>query len=134
LSAISGVPLAQGIAATGAVNQYGEIQAIGGVNEKIEGFFAVCQDQGLTGEQGVIIPKANRAHLMLQKEVVDAVRQGKFHIWAVDTVDEAMEILTGLPAGTLQEDGTYPEGTLHHKVMEGLRRYAERAKAFSQGE
>ncbi|MBT9260312.1 MAG: AAA family ATPase [Clostridiales bacterium] len=134
LSAISGVPLAQGIAATGAVNQYGEIQAIGGVNEKIEGFFAVCQDQGLTGEQGVIIPKANRAHLMLQKEVVDAVRQGKFHIWAVDTVDEAMEILTGLPAGTLQEDGTYPEGTLHHKVMEGLRSYAERAKAFSQGE
>ena len=110
LSALSGLPIEQGIAVTGSVNQYGNVQAIGGVNEKIEGFFAVCKVQGLTGEQGVIIPTANVQHLMLDEEVIQAVAEGKFHIWAVDSVDQGIEILTGVPAGERQPDGTYPGG------------------------
>ncbi|MCM8746864.1 AAA family ATPase [Thermomicrobium sp. CFH 73360] len=134
LSALSGLPIKQGIAVTGSVNQYGEIQAIGGVNEKIEGFFAVCKEQGLTGEQGVIIPAANVQHLMLDEEVIQAVAEGRFHIWAVETVDQGIEILTGVPAGERQPDGTYPEGTVHRRVMDRLRDYAERMRDFGRRE
>ncbi len=130
LSALSGLELKQGIAVTGSVNQHGEIQAVGGVNEKIEGFYAVCKVKGLTGEQGVIIPAANVQHLMLKDEVVEAVRQGRFHIWAVHTVDEGIEILTGVPAGQRGPDGQYPEGTVHRLVSDRLRAYAERLRDF----
>lgn len=134
LSALSGVPIKQGIAVTGSVNQYGEVQAIGGVNEKIEGFFAVCKVQGLTGEQGVIIPAANVQHLMLDDEVIQAVAEGKFHIWAVETIDQGIEILTGVPAGERQPDGSYPEGTVHRLVLDRLRQYAERMRDFGRRE
>jgi lon-related putative ATP-dependent protease len=121
LSALSGLPLKQGIAVTGSLNQKGEIQAIGGVNEKIEGFFEVCKAKGLNGQQGVIIPKANVRNLMLKEEIVEAVREGKFHIWAIETVDEGIELLTGVKAGERREDGTFEEGTVNYLVDKKLR-------------
>ncbi len=121
LSALSGLPLKQGIAVTGSLNQKGEIQAIGGVNEKIEGFFEVCKAKGLNGQQGVIIPKANVRNLMLKEEIVEAVKEGKFHIWAIETVDEGIEILTGVRAGERREDGTFEEGTVNYLVDKKLR-------------
>ncbi|MBI2836547.1 MAG: AAA family ATPase [Chloroflexi bacterium] len=130
LSSISAVPIRQGIAVTGSVNQRGEVQPIGGVNEKIEGFFKVCQVKGLTGEQGVLIPHLNLRNLMLREDVVDAVRQGKFHIWAARTIDEGIEILTGIPAGERQSDGTYPEGTINQLVDKELREMATRLRTF----
>lgn len=133
LSSLSGLPLKQGIAVTGSVNQYGQVQAIGGVNEKIEGFFAVCSLKGLTGEQGVIIPKSNVPHLMLKEEVVEAVREGKFHIWAVETIDEGIEILTGVPAGEPDSGGNFPPGTVNALVQERLREMAETTREFSEG-
>ena len=99
LSSLSGLPIKQGIAVTGSVNQRGMIQPIGGVNEKVEGFFKICKSRGLTGEQGAIIPIQNIKNLMLDDEVIEAVREGKFRIWAVSTIDEGLEILTGVPAG-----------------------------------
>lgn len=131
LSALSGLPLRQGVAVTGSVNQHGELQAVGGVTRKIEGFFAVCQAAGLTGEQGVIIPAANARHLMLADEVVDAVVAGDFHVWAVRTIDEGIELLTGHPAGEREEDGSYPEGSVHRLVEDRLRGYAERLREFA---
>ncbi len=104
LSGIAEVPVKQNLAITGSINQKGEIQPIGGVNEKIEGFFAVCRNRGLTGDQGVIIPQINVKNLMLKKEVVDAVKEGKFHVYAVKTVNEALEIMTGMPAGERRTD------------------------------
>lgn len=130
LSALAGLPINQGIAVTGSVNQLGQIQPIGGVNRKIEGFFEVCKAKGLTGEQGVMIPRTNVRHLMLKQEVVDAVRDGKFNVWAIDTVDQGLEILTGTAAGEEQPDGTYPEGTVHRMVYDHLRALAETAKEF----
>lgn len=130
LSAISGLPIKQGIAVTGSVNQHGRIQPIGGVNHKIEGFYEVCKAKGLTGEQGVIIPDTNVRHLMLKQEVIDAVRDGKFNIWAVETVDQGIELLTGVPAGEKREDGTYPEGTVHYLVERRLQDLAESARQF----
>jgi predicted ATP-dependent protease len=130
LSALAGLPLHQGIGVTGSVNQHGEIQAVGGVTPKIEGFFAVCKAKGLTGEQGIIIPAANVPNLVLDEEVIDAVQAGKFHIWAVRTVDEGIELLTGQPAGQRDPDGQYPEGTVHRLVEERLREYAERLRSF----
>ncbi|MDO8588991.1 MAG: AAA family ATPase [Armatimonadota bacterium] len=132
LSAIANLPIRQGVAVTGSVNQKGEIQPIGGVNRKIEGFFEVCRAKGLTGDQGVMIPIQNVKHLMLKKEVADAVAEGKFHIWPVSNVDEGIEILTGVPAGEQQEDGTYPEDTVHHLVDRRLRDFAEKLKEFGQ--
>ena len=116
LSALADVPLKQGIAVTGSVNQKGVVQAIGGVNYKIEGFFDVCRRRGLSGDQGVIIPTANVQHLMLRPDVVGAVERGDFHVWAVDHVDEGIEILTGLPAGVQDEDGNWPQGSINDLV------------------
>ncbi len=129
LSALAEAPIKQGIAVTGSVNQRGEIQAIGGANEKIEGFFAVCKAKGLTGEQGVIIPRENVKHLMLRREVVDAVREGRFHVWAVSTVEEGIELLTGVPAGEPDIRGRYPAGTLNRMVTDKLARMARRIAA-----
>ncbi|HHZ04830.1 MAG TPA: AAA family ATPase [Acetomicrobium hydrogeniformans] len=127
LSSLSGYPLKQGIAVTGSVDQFGSIQPIGGVNEKIEGFFRYCKLRGLTGEQGVMIPKQNLIHLMLDHEVLEAVEEGKFHIWAIDTVDEGLEIVTGVPAGVPDESGKYPDETVHGKAKERLRFFMEEA-------
>ncbi|MGQ9823813.1 MAG: Lon protease family protein [Desulfotomaculales bacterium] len=125
LSALSGLPVKQGIAVTGSVNQNGEIQPIGCVTEKIEGFFAVCKIKGLNGEQGVIIPRQNIDNLMLRHEIIDAVREGKFHIYAIRTVEEGISLLTGIPAGSRQADGKYPENTVFYLVDKKLREYAE---------
>ncbi|MDY6917467.1 MAG: AAA family ATPase [Chloroflexota bacterium] len=130
LSSLSGVPLKQSIAVTGSVNQMGEIQPIGGVNHKIESFFRVCKARGLTGYQGVMIPGKNLRNLMLQEEVVDAVAQGQFHIYAVKTIDEGIEVLTGVQAGERGDDGSYPEGTVNHLVDKRLREMAEGLKSF----
>jgi predicted ATP-dependent protease len=131
LSSLSGLPLRQGIAVTGSVNQRGQIQPIGGVNEKIEGFFALCKARGLDGEQGVIIPVQNVKNLMLKKELVEAVADGKFHIWSVGTVDEGMEILTGKPAGQRRDDGSWPEDTVNFLVDKRLREMAEALRRFA---
>jgi lon-related putative ATP-dependent protease len=125
LSSLSGLPIKQGIAVTGSVDQQGNVQPIGGVNEKIEGFFLTCQHRGLTGEQGVLIPAQNAVHLMLRADVRQAVAEGKFHVYPVRTIDEGIEILTGVPAGELQDDGTYREGTVHARVMARLAEIAE---------
>ena len=131
LSALADLPLSQGIAVTGSVNQPGEVQAVGGVIHKIEGFFAVCKAKGLTGEQGIIIPAANVPNLMLDEEVIDAVKAGQFHIWAVHTIDEGIELLTGHPAGQRDPSGAYPEGSVHRFVEERLQEYAERLRSFN---
>lgn len=130
LSALSGLPLRQDIAVTGSVNQRGEIQPIGGVNEKIEGFFAVCKLRGLTGRQGVMIPHQNVVNLMLRDEVVEAVDAGLFHIWAVRTIDEGIELLTGVPAGLPDEAGNYPPDSVNGRVAATLRRMAEDLATF----
>ncbi len=132
LSALSEVPVKQGYAVTGSVNQRGEVQAIGGVNEKIEGFFDICKARGLTGDQGVLIPKSNVQHLMLRQDVIEAVREGKFAIYAVSHVDEGMEILTGVKAGERGEDGQFPPGTINRLVEDKLKLFAERARAFGR--
>lgn len=134
LSALSGVPLRQNIAVTGSVNQLGKVQPIGGVNDKIEGFYAVCKAKGFTGDQGVMIPKSNERHLMLNDEVVAAVREGRFHIWSVETIDQGIEILTGMPAGELLADGTYAEGTINGLVDRRLRDMLVKMKSFSAGD
>jgi len=130
LSSLSGLPLRQDIAVTGSLNQRGEIQPIGGVNEKIEGFFDVCRAKGLTGTQGVIIPRLNVPNLMLRSDVVAAVEQGKFHVHAVGTIDEGIEILTGVEAGAADADGSYPDGTVHGLVDLELQRLAKGLKEF----
>ena len=127
-----GLPIRQGIAVTGSVNQKGQVQAIGGVNEKIEGFFAVCRAKGLTGEQGVIIPDSNMQNLMLKEEVLEAVREGNFHVWAVKSIDEGIEILTGIEAGQAREDGTFAEGTVNRLVDDRLTALAEKMKEFAR--
>lgn len=132
LSAVSGIPLNQAIAATGSVNQLGQIQAIGGVNEKIEGYFEVCKLQGLTGEQGVIIPISNVQDLMLPAEIVEAVKNKKFNIYAVKTVDEGLEILTGKKAGTPDKKGTYPAGTVNAEAADRLLQFFKKAQRFKK--
>jgi len=130
LSSLSGLPIKQGIAVTGSVNQKGELQVIGGVNEKIDGFFEVCYAKGLTGEQGVLIPEGNTTNLMIKKPVVDAVREGKFHIWAIRNVDEGIAILTGVKAGERQEDGSFEPDTVNARVDAKLAELAERLAQF----
>ena len=130
LSAIAEVPIRQDIAVTGSVNQHGEIQPIGGANEKIEGFFDVCQAKGLSGSQGVIIPATNVRHLMLRKDVVEAVSTGRFHVFPIETIDEGIELLTGRETATRDDSGEYPEHTLNHVVESRLREFAEKKRAF----
>jgi predicted ATP-dependent protease len=130
LSALSRKPIDQGIAVTGSVNQNGEIQPIGGVNQKIEGFFRVCHAQDLTGAQGVMIPRRNVGDLVLHPDVLEAVKNGQFNIWAVDHVDQGIEILTGVPAGEPDENGDYPEGTINYLVDERLEELARGIKEF----
>jgi len=131
LSALSGVPIRQGLAVTGSVNQFGAVQAIGGVNEKIEGFYDICKSQGLTGAQGVLIPKANAQHLMLRHDVVEAVRAGQFQVHAVETVDQGIEILTGKAAGIADEDGVFPADTINGLVARRLAEFADAARRFA---
>lgn len=128
LSSLSNVPIAQSIAVTGSVNQKGFIQPIGGVNEKIEGFYNICKKRGLTGKQGVIIPIQNVRNLHLTDEIIENVKEKKFHIYAVSTIDEGIEILTGVPAGKQNKDGKYPAGTINHLVYEKLKKYYENSK------
>lgn len=125
LSSLSGVPIKQYIAVTGSVNQKGEVQPIGGVTEKIEGFFNICKMKGLTGEQGVMIPHQNVDELVLNDEVIEAVEQGKFHIYEVKTIDQGIELLTDVPAGECRVDGTYPPGSIHYLVMQRLKEYTD---------
>ncbi len=132
LSALSEIPIKQSFAVTGSVNQLGEVQAIGGVNEKIEGFFDVCKQRGLTKSQGVLIPKANVQHLMLRHDVVDAVRRGEFSVHAVASINEGIEILTGVKAGTRGSDGRFPAGTINRLVEDKLRSFAERGRDFAR--
>ncbi|TVR30454.1 MAG: ATP-dependent protease [Balneolaceae bacterium] len=125
LSAIGDIPIKQSIAVSGSVNQHGEIQPIGGVNEKIEGFFEICEKRGLTGEQGVMIPEANVKNLMLKDEVIQAVNEGKFHIYAIQSVDQGMELLTGLEMGERDEKGNYPKGSVNSMVEDKLGSFAD---------
>lgn len=134
LSSLSKLPLRQDIAVTGSINQKGEIQPIGGVNEKIEGFYDVCRAKSLTGTQGVIIPHQNVQNLMLRSDVVEAVSQGKFHIYPIKTIDEGIEILTGVEAGNLKEAGVFDEGTVNYLVDQELQRLAASWKAYAVGQ
>ncbi len=125
LSSLSGIPIRQDLAVTGSVNQLGDVQPIGGVNEKIEGFFDVCKAQGLTGKQGVVIPNQNERHLMLRRDVVEAVKKRKFHIYSIANIDEGLELLMGRTAGKMRKDGTYPPDTIHGLVMKRLKEMNE---------
>jgi len=132
LSALSGIPIKQGFAVTGSVNQKGEVQAIGGVNEKIEGFFEVCKAKVLTGRQGVIVPESNVQNLMLKEEIVDAVKEGKFHVYPVKTIEQGIEILTGVTAGKKLPDGAFEKDTVNWRVDQCLRAMAEKLKQFPE--
>ncbi|HWQ11620.1 MAG TPA: AAA family ATPase [Roseiflexaceae bacterium] len=132
LSALADLPLRQDVAVTGSVNQLGQVQAVGGINEKIEGFFDVCAARGLTGQQGVMIPPANVQHLALRGDVVSAVAEGRFHIWAPETVDDGIELLTGVPAGRPDAEGRYPQESVNGRVQHRLRDFAERVKEVGE--
>jgi lon-related putative ATP-dependent protease len=132
MSALSGVPIKQSLAVTGSVNQWGEVQAIGGVNEKIEGFFDVCRARGLNETQGVLVPKSNVQHLMLREDVVEAVRNSQFSVYPVSTIDEGIEILTGVKAGERGSEGRFPAGTVNRLVEDKLRSFAERGRSFAK--
>jgi lon-related putative ATP-dependent protease len=134
LSALSGVPINQSLSVTGSVNQKGEIQAIGGVNEKLEGYFEVCKAKGFTGKQGAMIPASNVQNLMLKEELVQAAKEGKFTIYPVNTIDEGIEVLTGMKAGARKDDGTFEEGTINYLVDQRLRQMAETMKEYQVGE
>ncbi len=133
LSAIAEVPIKQHLAVTGSVNQHGLVQAIGGVNEKIEGFFDVCKARGLTGDQGVLIPASNVQDLMLRPDVVDAIAAGEFHVYPVETIDQGIALLTGLEAGERAQDGSFPHGSVNHLVHQRLEDLAQRMHALTQG-
>jgi predicted ATP-dependent protease len=132
LSSIAEVPIKQSFAVTGSINQQGEVQAIGGVNDKIEGFFDICNARGLTGEQAVLIPHANIKHLMLRQDVVEAVDKGQFHIYAVTTIDQGIELLTGMRAGEADAEGHFPKDTVNGKVQQRLAAMAERWRSFAK--
>jgi lon-related putative ATP-dependent protease len=131
LSAIAEIPIQQSFAVTGSVNQFGEVQVIGGVNEKVEGFFDLCNKRGLTGNQGVLIPEGNVKNLMLKPEVIDAVESGKFQIYPIRTIDEGIEVLTGLPAGVSNEEGIYPDETIYGLVQKKLTKFAKVRRDFN---
>jgi predicted ATP-dependent protease len=133
ISALTNTPLTQELALTGAINQHGEVQAVGGINEKIEGFFALCEARGFTGRQGVIIPSINRNHLMLEKHVVDAARRGQFHIYAVAHIDEALSLLTGVDAGTPDSKGHFVHGCLNHRVVQRLHQFSKLTQVKGNG-
>lgn len=133
LSALSEVPIRQSLAVTGSVNQHGQVQAIGGANEKIEGFFDICAARGLTGDQGVLVPASNVKHLMLRQDVVEAAREGNFHIYPIETIDQGIELLTGIDAGATDEDGNFPPDTVNGRVQATLAGFAEQARAFTTG-
>ncbi len=130
LSAIADVPMRQDLALTGSVNQQGQSQAIGGVNEKIEGFFDLCDARGLSGSQGVLIPESNVKHLMLHARVIDAVQAGRFHIYPIGSVDQALETLSGMTAGIKNDDGRFAEGSFNRRVQERLEDFAHSQKAY----
>ncbi|MEQ8230608.1 MAG: AAA family ATPase [Gammaproteobacteria bacterium] len=132
LSALAEVPIRQSLAVTGSVNQFGEVQAIGGVNHKIEGFFDICAERGLSGEQGVLIPRANVKHLMLRPRVIEACAAGRFHIYPVDHVDQGLELLTGMAAGTADSAGVFPADTVNRRVADRLRAFAELRLKFAR--
>jgi predicted ATP-dependent protease len=132
LSNLANVPIKQSLAITGSVNQFGQSQAIGAVNEKIEGFFDICNARGLSGEQGVLIPAANIKHLMLRHDVVAAAKAGNFRIYAVENVDQAITLLTGLPAGEANAKGVYPEGSVNRRVAARLAELTEIRKSFAK--
>jgi len=128
LSSIANIPLKQSIAVTGSMDQNGDVQPVGGINEKIEGFFDLCKFRKLDGDQGVIIPRRNIKNLMIKKDLIDAMKEGKFTIYPIDRVEEGLEILTGMPAGTLKEDGTYPEETINYLIVKRLTEISEAVK------
>jgi len=130
LSAISQIPIKQSLAVTGSVDQTGRVQAIGGVNEKVEGFFDLCKARGLTGAQGVLIPESNVKHLMLRRDVVEAVQAGQFRIYPITHIDEGIEVLTGMPAGVADKRGKYPKGTVNHAVMTRLAQMTKKRQAL----
>ena len=134
LSALARAPIRQSFAVTGSVNQLGQVQAIGGANEKIEGFFDLCKARGLTGKQGVLIPAANVKHLMLREDVVAACREGRFRVYPVHTIDEGIEILTGITAGQADDSGNYPEASINHRVVERLREYTHLVRSMRGGD
>ena len=134
LSSLSGIPIRQNIAVTGSINQLGRVQVVGGINEKIEGFFDVCKQRGLDGSHGVIIPKENEKHLMLREDVVDAVKDGRFAVYGVRTIDEAIGILTGVEAGTTDSDGNFPEGSVNFRVERQLVEYAQLRRKFGNND
>lgn len=131
LSSLSQLPIKQGIAVTGSINQKGEIQPVGAINEKIEGFFEVCRQAGLSGEHGVIIPKSNEENLMLKQEVVQAVKEGKFHVWSISTIDEGIEILMGRPAGKQLKDGSFSKKSIHYLVDSRIEELNKNMKRYS---
>jgi predicted ATP-dependent protease len=131
LSGIGDLPLRQDLAVTGSVNQHGRVQAIGGVNEKIEGFFDICRARGLTGAQGVLIPAANVEHLMLREDVVSACRDGRFSIYPIASIDEGIALLTGCPAGARDVGKVYPAGSVYRRVEDRLRAFAEIRRNFA---
>jgi predicted ATP-dependent protease len=132
LSMLADTPIQQSLAVTGSVNQHGQVQAIGAVNHKIEGFFDICSARGLNGNQGVLIPSANVRHLMLREDVVQAARDGKFHIFPVSSVDEAIELLTGVPAGLPDEQGNIPEGSINDLVASQIAEMSARRQSFNR--
>jgi lon-related putative ATP-dependent protease len=134
MSSISGVPIRQNLAVTGSVNQHGQVQAIGGVNEKIEGFFDICMERGLSGDQGVLIPQANVQHLMLRRDVIKAVEDGLFQVIPVRTIDQGIEILTGLTAGEMDENHLYPENTVNGMVQKQLNAFADKREQLNSGD
>ena len=132
LSALAEIPLHQNLAVTGSINQHGQVQAIGGVNEKIEGFFDICQQRGLTGDQGVLIPASNQKHLMLRDDVVEAVREGSFQIYPVETIDQGIELITGMKAGERDQEGNYPEDSFNYAVEKRLEKLAKKRSEFGK--
>jgi predicted ATP-dependent protease len=132
MSSLSGVPIKQNIAVTGSINQHGRVQVVGGTNEKIEGFFDVCKTRGLDGSHGVIIPRENVKHLMLQEEVIEAIEQGLFSVYAVQNIDDAVTIITGIEAGERDKDGKFPANSVNARVEEQLVKYATLRKKHGE--